>query len=44
MVKKYSIGNNKNASAHFSFLQKSVWETFVISNDNNLYNVQMYDR
>ena len=29
IVKKYSTGNNKKASAHSPFLQKSVWETFV---------------
>ena len=26
IVKKYSIGNNKKASAHSPFLQKSVWD------------------
>ena len=30
IVKKYSIGNNKKASAHSPFLQKSAWVTFVI--------------
>ena len=30
IVKKYSIENNKKASAHSPFLQKPVWETFVI--------------